>query len=660
LTASGVLGEGADASSVVDGYRRRWRHHEESRARAAERSRRLSSIRGATFLAGVGALIGVEFFEGGAENLALAVLAAVVVTFVWLVAVHRRVRREERWSEALGLVAREGILRGERRWAELEEALPLEERSMPEVPREHPYAQDLDVVGRASLWRLLGPLTSRGARQKLRAWLLEPATPGGARARQEAVRELAPLVELRSELAALGRRELRDASGEWGRFLMWIDQVAPQRGKSWDVAGFALPLALLGTVVADVALGAGPWWLLVAIPQLWAARHVTRSALPAFEAVASAAAPARAAVPQMRLLDETTWEGERLRSVRAALGHGKDAAHRRLGALLRFVDTVESRRNIVYASLGPLLLLDFHLLRALERWRDRHGHAVRDWLDASFEWEGLAGLATLAHDHPEWSYPELAPPGAGRVDARALGHPLLPPETCVRNDVSLGPAGTFLLVTGSNMSGKSTLLRSLGLNVALAGAGAPVCAEQLVTPCMRVFTCMRIDDSLEEGVSLFMAELLRIRAVVDAARDRDPEARPVLYLLDEMLHGTNTAERRVAARGVLRHLLDAGALGAVSTHDLGLAEVAGLREAAVPVYFREHVERDGADGRPRISFDYRMRPGIATTRNALKLLEAVGLSVPEGLGAEEAAVQGKTPKRSDPSTGSGRPTEDSR
>ena len=616
-------------------------------------------MRSFTFLGAVGVLVAVDFLEGGAESVAVAALAAVVLAFVALVVVHRRVRREERWAEGLAAIAHEGILRGERRWTELEEGLPEAERAVGRAPGEHPYAQDLDLLGRASLWRLLGPLTAEGARRKLRAWLLEPGIPEEARERQEAVREMAPHVELRSELAALGRRELRDTSGDWGRFLGWLDEASALEGAVWGIAGVALPLALLATIVADVVLGAGPWWALVALPQLWVFRTVSGRAGHAFAAAATAANPARAAVPQLRILDGTTWRSRRLAAVRETLGHGADAAHRGLGALLRLLDTVESRRNIVYASLAPLLLLDLHVLRGLERWRDRHGDAVPGWLDASFEWEALAGLATLAHDHPDWAYPALAPRDARRIDAEGLGHPLLPPDRCVRNDVSLGPPGTFLLVTGSNMSGKSTLLRALGLNAVLAGAGAPVCARRMATPCVRVFTCMRIDDSLEEGVSLFMAELLRIRGVVDAARAQDAEGRPVLYLLDEMLHGTNTAERRVAARGVVRHLLDAGALGAVSTHDLAFAEVPELRGAADPVHFREHVSGDGPGGRPRISFDYVMRPGIATTRNALKLLQAVGLSLPddgpgqvvpgEGAGAEpEQTSSGAAPDRGAP------------
>jgi DNA mismatch repair ATPase MutS len=190
--------------------------------------------------------------------------------------------------------------------------------------------------------------------------------------------------------------------------------------------------------------------------------------------------------------------------------------------------------------------------------------------------------------------------------------------------VSVGPAGTFLFVTGSNMSGKSTLLRALGANAVLAAAGAPVCATALSLPRVRVYTSMRIEDSLAEGISLFMAELLRIKDVVDASGATTRGERPVLYLLDEILHGTNTAERRIAARGVVRHLLGSGAIGAVSSHDLTLADAPDLRAAAHAVHFREEVEQGSGAG-ASLTFDYRLREGVATTRNALKLLEAVGL-----------------------------------
>lgn len=577
-------------------------------------------------------LVAVDFLEGNGERAALAVLLLLVATFVAQVVVHRRVRAEERWEGALASIALEGTLRLERRWRELDEALPAAEREPPEVRADHAYASDLDVVGRASLWRLLGPVTSARARAFLSDWLLEPGVPDAARARQEAVREMAPRTDLRAHFTALGRLDAPDTLGSWSRFLDWAEAAPDLRSRpALRVAAFLLPSLLIAAVLGDVLLGFGPWWLLVALPQIVVVRKARRLAESSFAATVGAAAPARAVVPQMRLLEGTEWEAPVLRDARERLGRGADAAHARLGSLLRWLDTVESRRNLIYATLSPVLLLDLHLAMALDRWRDRHGREVRAWLDASAEWEALGALSTLAHDHPAWSYPELSNEASPRVEAIGLGHPLLRPDRCVRNDVTLGPPGRFLLVTGSNMSGKSTLLRALGLNAVLAGAGAPVCARSLSIPCMRVFTCMRVEDSLEEGVSLFMAELLRIRSVVEAAR---APGSPVLYLLDEMLHGTNTAERRVAARGVVRHLLDAGALGAVSTHDLALAESPELLDASHPVHFREEVEGEGLDGRPRITFDYALRPGIATTRNALKLLEAVGLSLPEGLSGD--------------------------
>jgi DNA mismatch repair ATPase MutS len=240
------------------------------------------------------------------------------------------------------------------------------------------------------------------------------------------------------------------------------------------------------------------------------------------------------------------------------------------------------------------------------------------------EWETLSALATLAHDHPDWAYPTFATDGAVELKGNALGHPLIPPSECVRNDVSVGPPGTFLFVTGSNMSGKSTLLRALGTNAVLAAAGAPVCAASLRLPPVRVYTSMRIEDSLEEGISLFMAELLRIKQVVEAAASTDGAGRPVLYLIDEILHGTNTAERRIAARGVVRHLLGSGAIGAVSSHDLTLAEAPEIESAAQAVHFREEVG-SADDAGAVLTFDFKLREGVATTRNALKLLEAVGL-----------------------------------
>jgi hypothetical protein len=385
-------------------------------------------------------------------------------------------------------------------------------------------------------------------------------------------------------------------------------------------------VALVALLAADLALGLPPWWLLPALAQAELIRRHWRRLSGDFAMTEDGAALLAAYVPQFRLLEAESPAAPLLAELAADLGSRDAAASARLHRLSRLLDTVASRRNPLYAPVAFILLLDFHLAWMLDRWRAASGTAARRWLEALGTWEALSALATVAHDHPDWGW--AVPTQEAVLRATALGHPLLPPGTCVRNDVTVGPPGTFLLVTGSNMSGKSTLLRALGANAVLAGAGAPVCATALSLPRLRIRTCMRVDDSLAEGVSLFMAELLRIRAIVEDA-DGSSDGGRVLYLLDELLHGTNTAERRVAARAVIRHLLARDALGAVSTHDLTLAQAPDLEAVAVAVHFRESVEREG--GRTRLGFDYRLRPGVATTRNALKLLDAVGLgSLVEG------------------------------
>ncbi len=616
-------------------YRERHASHAAREAEAAERSRRLSNLRAATFLAIVGALVLFDFLDGGWARLALGLAAALVAAFALQVRRHRRVRWTERWEGASASLAHEGLLRAERRWKELGAALPAAERPLPAAPPDHPYAHDLDVTGAASLVRLLGPVTSERGRARLASWLLAPSPADDVARRRAAVRALAPEEDLRTRFTLWGRLHApREALEGIETFLRWAeDEPWFLRSPALVWLARTLPLLLVATVLADVLAGTGPWWLVPALAQLVVYRRAAPAAADSFARAEVGAGPVRALVPQIRLLEDFETREPYLASIRERLGTGRDAAHRRLERAVRLLDTASSRRNMMYQALAPVLLLDVHLGLALDRWRSAHGAGARDWLDAAGEWEALSALATLAHDHPDWTFPGPADAPAGHdapaagvvLQARGLGHPLLAPERCVRNDVRVGPPGTFLLVTGSNMSGKSTLLRAVGVNAVLAAAGAPVCADAFSAPPLRVHTSMRIDDSLVEGISLFMAELLRIRDVVDAARAPDPEGRPVLYLLDEMLHGTNTAERRVAARGVLEHLLSAGAIGAVSTHDLTLAEVEGLRGAAVPVHFREEVAA-GADGRPRISFDYRLRPGIATTRNALQLLAAVGLA----------------------------------
>jgi DNA mismatch repair ATPase MutS len=281
------------------------------------------------------------------------------------------------------------------------------------------------------------------------------------------------------------------------------------------------------------------------------------------------------------------------------------------------------RSSLVSLPAQAFLLWDLHWLSVLERWQTRHGRQVRAWLETLGQLEAACALGGLHQLHPDWAFPEIDPTGSKTLRAEGLGHPLLPPSGCVRNDLGLGPPGRALLVTGSNMSGKSTLLRAIGLNLVLAQAGSVVCARALSTAPVDLGTSFRVHDSLARGVSTFLAELARLKQVVDRATQAAAAGRLALFLLDEILLGTNVVERQVAVATVLAHLLELGAIGAIATHDLSLADAPGLAGRLEAVHFTESYEQ--VDGQARMRFDYRLRPGIATSSNALELLALVGL-----------------------------------
>jgi hypothetical protein len=544
-----------------------------------------------------------------------------------LIIVHDRVVREERRAADLVRIQEEGLARLVRDWR----ALPLPR--LPEEIESAPLSRDLNLFGRASLFHLLGSAHTPPGRATLTGWLLAPALPPEIARRQTAVAELAPDLDLRQELEVRAR-PLAKVRPDTEPFLGWAED------RPW-LPGWALGLARALTPWPLVALllfsgGLLPLWpflVLVGVNYALTRRFGERMAAT-FERIsareddfhlyagvlavfAGQAGRAFASPKLSGLAAELTAEGI---SAAAAL----DLLHRRVV----LADVRHS--GLLHKPLQLLFLWDFHTLALLERWQRDFGSRARRWLAVLGELESLAALAGLAHDNPEWGFPAVTPQEVPKIEAKALGHPLLSASARVANDVTLGPPGTFLLVTGSNMSGKSTLLRSIGLNVVLAQAGSPVAATSLSLPPLALATSILIEDSLEDGVSFFMAELLRIRKVVDAASRAVGEGRTLLYLLDEILRGTNTRERQVAVRRVLSHLLAEGALGAISTHDLELAEIPELAVASQPVHFRESFA-PGAEreGKPVMTFDYQLRPGVATTANALKLLDLVGLGEEE-------------------------------
>jgi DNA mismatch repair ATPase MutS len=316
-------------------------------------------------------------------------------------------------------------------------------------------------------------------------------------------------------------------------------------------------------------------------------------------------------------LEREPFAAPRLRQLAAELGVDGHLPSDQLRRLARLVDLAESRRNPFFVPFALLLLWDVHVSVAVEAWIARCGAAATRWAAAVGEIEALCGLAARAWEHPEEPFPELLDAGPA-LEAEQLGHVLLPGDRVVRNDVSLGSRPSLLIVSGSNMSGKSTLLRSIGTSVVLAQAGATVRARRLRLSPLTLGASIRINDSLHQGSSRFYAEITRLRQLVSLADD----APPLLFLLDELLAGTNSHDRRVGAAAVIRGLLGRGSIGLLTTHDLALAEIADqLDGRAANVHFEDRLEQG------RVVFDYRMRDGVVRRSNALELMRAVGLEV---------------------------------
>ncbi len=607
-------------------YCRRRDEFAEAEKRCATRDRILTHLRLAVFLISAALLLlgwisehdRIWYVSGGVAFLG----------FVTLAGYHEEIERQLKRFGALRQINEQAIARLHRNWT----ALP--EPSV-EIPREHrAVAGDLDLFGHASVFQFVCSAGTPMGLQVLRDWLLEPASPEEIQLRQQALIELAPQLELRETLNVEGRL-LADRGNATERFVEWAEGAPWLLARRWLVwlcrllpaaGAITLALTLLGAVPADVGgfsvLGIWAVNLLVTVVFAGNVHDV-------FHRVDSRSGEVRRYLQMFELMysmPDSTTKLDAIKREATRLGGGVQLRMRTLNLISGCASIRHSALFFifVYIPLQIAFLYDFHVLNLLEIWQKRHGQFARGWFQALGEFEAVASMATLVHDNPDWAMPEVSA-SAQRFEAQNLGHPLLPDQVRVDNDVEVGPRDSFLLVTGSNMSGKSTLLRTIGVNAVLAQAGAPVCARQLSMPPVTLATSMRIHDSLEYGVSFYMAELMRLKEIVDQAGVFQKQTgHLLLYLLDEILQGTNSKERHIAVVRVLHHLLEHGAIGAVSTHDLELATSQMLADACHAVHFRETLHDHDAE--QPMTFDYRLRPGVATTTNALKLLEIVGLA----------------------------------
>lgn len=600
---------------------------------AAKRERtsdRLSSLRLLFALIGFGGAV-VSFFATQSLALTGIVFLVGIVGFIAAVIAHGRVERALNAFRALREIKLTHLARMRLDWA----AIPAPPPHTPDP--EHPYEVDLDLSGPRSLHHLIDTAISEEGSAQLRAWLTAP-TPDLAviQARQRLVRELAPLTAYRDKLAV--RYRTAGGRGRWeaGRLLGWLErhQANNAVGK-WVARGLMVLIPLAGlnagffiylntATLPELGRWVIPFGLLVT---LYLGIFLTlRSQIgDVFE-------DAMALGDILRRLEAIGGhlEGHRYQegSALAALTRPFTAPESAPSRLLRRITTIVSmagiaRNPFLWLLINLALPLDLIAAWALNRAGVLLSERLPAWLAALAELEALSSLANFANLNPAYAFPTITN-GPTHLEASDLGHPLIPEEGKVRNPITLDRVGQIVLITGSNMAGKSSFLRTLGLNMALAYAGSVVDAESLRLSRFRLFTCIKISDSLADGFSYFYAEVRRLRALLDALEAaKAVDSLPVFYLIDEIFRGTNNRERLIGSRAYVRALAAQAGLGAVSTHDLELVKLG----EEIPLLQNKHFRESVAEG--RMVFDYLLREGPCPTTNALRIMALAGLPTDE-------------------------------
>ena len=605
----------------ADEYRARLSARRATHARLAHVDERLSYARLAVFAMAILLIVAAwrEWVAPWWTSLPL-------VSFVVLIVKHDAVvRARDAAARAIAFYDR-GLARIEDRWAG-----GGEDGERFRDP-DHLYANDLDLFGPASLFELLSIARTRAGEETMAGWLLAPADPGEIVTRQKGIDDLTPRLDLREALSLAGS-DVR-AAVDTDALVAWAE-APPALDSTWlRTAAIALTVAAIATAAFWIATSNSAPFVAIVMLEVAFSLPLRERIVKALHGADGAARDLDVLAIVLARLEQESFNAERLTSLQHQLAHADGrrravAASASIHRLHWLVELHDWQHNLIFAMVAAAMLWGTHIAIAIEAWRRAHGRHVREWLRICGEFEALASLSAYRYEHPDDPFPDIddADARSATFDGAGLGHPLIPAARMVRNDVHLGdnrgPDGSspqLLVVSGSNMSGKSTLLRTVGVNAVLAFAGAPVRAGRLRISPLRVGATLRIQDSLQEGRSRFYAEITRIRELADLAEG----SVPVLFLLDELLHGTNSHDRAVGAAGILRALLDRGAIGLITTHDLALTNVADtLGSRASNVHFDDRFEAG------EMAFDYVMKPGPVTRSNAIALMRAVGLDVQE-------------------------------
>lgn len=568
-----------------------------------------STLRGLVFLVAVAILLGSTIWE----LFSLQLIWIPILLFVILIILHARCVRRVKQARQAENYYRTSLDRLNDQWIDVRPS--GEEFYDPQ----HMYAGDLDLLGCGSLFQLICSARTKLGEETLARWLLSPASAAEIKERQQAVEELRNELDFREELELLEAEVHSDI--EQTHLSEWIQQpltkIPPLLQWASIVTGVFAALAVISWLFSYTGIAPICIAIIIQVCLLFFIGPRIRELLNQTDEVRNGLSVLS---DVLFLIEQRQFESPHLVNIMSALKTDGIPPSRSIAQLRRQIQGLNNCfRNQFSAPLAILLGIPFHYVYAIQRWLMHVGPHCPEWLAAVGEFEALCSLAGYAYERPDDPFPEVIETEAGpRLEATDLGHPLIPLKEVVRNDVTLNTKNRLLMISGSNMSGKSTLMRTVGTNFVLALAGAPVRATSFIVSPMQAGTAMRVQDSLQQGASLFYQSVARLSAVVHLS-DAPP---PVLFLLDEILQGTNSHDRRIGAQSVIETLIERGGIGIVTTHDLALTEItAQFGDEAKNVHFEDQL----IDG--EMTFDYRMRPGIVEHSNALELMKMMGIEL---------------------------------
>ncbi|AKL96448.1 DNA mismatch repair protein MutS [Clostridium aceticum] len=593
-------------------YKKRVAYYSKTISKLAKSINTLGNLR---LLAGIiGVINGIFFVASRNSLIALIIFFISIAVFIYLVSIYNNLQRSEDYITLLKTINEDSIKRLDGDWTD------FKDDGAEFKNRQHRFSEDLDIFGEGSLFQWVSRSTTPMGKIALAKMLSEPENKKDViNKRQKAVEELSKKRWWRQRLQVEGLLiDNRYMNKE--RFLQWATNANGSFSNAWVVVGIrSLPIITMSLLVMA--------YLINIVPKSVAILAVTLQGLlllidmkrrsKTLDLVYTYKNMIRVYSRMLDYIEKGNFHAEHLKELQQSLVNNKGlTAGQQLKSLEKLTDRILNRNNLAFFPINILTLWDYQCMIGLEAWKNQSGRFVEKWLDTIGTMEALSSLANIGHDYPQWTVPEILDSPSVFL-GKVVGHPLIA-KGQVCNDIAIQEPSRILLITGSNMSGKSTLLRTVGINLVLAYAGAPVCASSMKCSIVNLYTCMRISDNLERKISSFYGELLRIKEIVAAARNSGQ----VFFLIDEVFKGTNSHDRHLGAKFLIKQLDQDRAMGLISTHDLELADIEQESKGSVKNYHFQEYYKDN-----EIRFDYKLRSGVSTTRNALHLIKMAGIKI---------------------------------